>query len=98
MVFSAVLGHQYRQIKLLLNINDLTEQLMTSITLIRFRHTSAERFKIILASVLASQMLRSMDLEESNRYATDLQNNILKDIYRLAIIDQVGQRRTRFCR
>jgi hypothetical protein len=86
--FISVLGHRYEQpiptMNLVKLMNDLKE---------KYPHhfTWAEdpmRYQIIIDGLRAEQMEEAMDLDKTNRYATNIQNRVAKGIATLAAMDQ----------
>ena len=82
------LGHRYQQsvpnMNLVKLMNELKEKFADHFTWAQDPH----RHQIIIDGLRAEQMEQAMDLEKTNRYATNIQNRIAKGIATLAAIDQ----------
>jgi hypothetical protein len=49
----------------------------------------AERYQILVMGLRAQQIEEAIDLDKSNRYATNLQNRLLKGVNALVTLDQI---------
>lgn len=86
--FISALGHRYEQsiptMNLVRLMNDLKE---------KYPHhfiwaEDPTRYQIIIDGLRAEQMEEAMDLDKTNRYATNIQNRVAKGIATLAAMDQ----------
>lgn len=86
--FISVLGHRYGQSMPTMNLaklmNDLKEKFPHHFTWA----SDPDRFQTIIDGLRAEQMEQAMDLDKTNRYATNIQNRIAKGVATLAAIDQ----------
>ena len=87
--FLIVLGKTYKQTTALLNLSQLMQTLDD-----RYGHhlvwaRDAERYQILVMGLRAQQIEEAIDLDKSNRYATNLQNRLLKGINALVTLDQI---------
>jgi len=86
--FTSVLGHRYEQSMPTMNLVKLMNTLKE-----KYPHhfTWAEdptRYQIIIDGLRAEQMEEAMDLDKTNRYATNIQNRVAKGVATLAAMDQ----------
>lgn len=91
--FSVVLGQTYRQQTAILNFAKLIEKIETD-----YRHhiiwaSDAERFQTLVLGIRARFIEEAIDLDKSNRYATNLQNRILRGFQALVSLDQLDAKR-----
>jgi hypothetical protein len=49
----------------------------------------ADRYQILVMGLRAQQIEDAIDLDKSNRYATNLQNRLLKGVNALVTLDQI---------
>lgn len=87
--FLIVLGKTYQQSTALLNLSQLMQSLEDA-----YRHhlvwaRDADRYEILVMGLRAQQIEDAIDLDKSNRYATHLQNRLLKGINALVTLDQI---------
>jgi hypothetical protein len=92
--FLIVLGQTYRQSTAIFNLMKLIEKLEAD-----YRHHliwagDSERYQLILDSIRAQQIEAAIDLDKSNRYATNLQNRLLKGFQALNTLDQIEAARS----
>jgi hypothetical protein len=86
--FTSALGHRYEQSMPTMNLVKLMNTLKE-----KYPHhfTWAEdptRYQIIIDGLRAEQMDEAMDLDKTNRYATNIQNRVAKGVATLAAMDQ----------
>jgi hypothetical protein len=65
-------------------MNDLNEKYPHHFTWVE----NSTRFQIIIDGLRAEQMEEAMDLDKTNRYATNIQNRVAKGIATLAAMNQ----------
>lgn len=86
--FISVLGHRYKQsvptMNLTVLMNELTQKYPHHF---RWAEDSV-RYQIIIDGLRAEQIEEALDLDKTNRYATNIQNRIAKGVATLAAIDQ----------
>jgi hypothetical protein len=86
--FTTALGHRYQQSMPTMNLvklmNDLKEKYPHHFTWA----DEPTRYQIIIDGLRAEQMEEAMDLDKTNRYATNIQNRVAKGIATLAAMDQ----------
>ena len=87
--FLLVLGKTYKQSTALLNLSQLMQSLEDA-----YRHhlvwaRDADRYETLVMGLRAQQIEDAIDLDKSNRYATNLQNRLLKGINALVTLDQI---------
>ena len=86
--FLMVLGQQYKQSAVTLNLatlmNTLAEKYLHHFMWAR----APRRHQMIIDAIRQEQMREVMDLEKSNRYAVSFQNRIFKGIQMMATLDQ----------
>ena len=87
--FLIVLGKTYKQTTALLNLSQLMQSLDD-----RYPHhlvwaRDADRYEILVMGLRAQQIEEAIDLDKSNRYATNLQNRLLKGVNALVTLDQI---------
>ena len=96
--FSLVLGQTYQQQTATLNLAKLIEKIETD-----YRHhlvwaSDAERFQTLVLGIRAQFIEEALDLDKSNRYATALQNRILRGFQALVSLDQLDAKRNELSR
>lgn len=85
--FIKVLVSQYQQKSVLDNLDKLIHEILSNNKQHIRWNMNASRFEAIIRGMRAEQLLAVMDLEKSTRYATSLQNRIIKGFTALAAID-----------
>jgi hypothetical protein len=86
--FVSVLGHRYQQSTPTLNLAKLMNELKDKYPHHFIWAQDPDRYQIIIDGLRAEQMEQAMDLDQTNRYATNIQNRISKAIATLAALDQ----------
>ena len=87
--FLIVLGKTYKQPTALLNLNKLLESLENAYHHHLVWAKDADRYQILVIGLRAQKIEEAIDLDKSNRYATYLQNRLLKGINALVSLDQI---------
>jgi hypothetical protein len=86
--FVSVLGLRYQQSTPTLNLAKLMNELKDNYPHHFIWAQDPDRYQIIIDGLRAEQMEQAMDLDQTNRYATNIQNRISKAIATLAALDQ----------
>ena len=86
--FLMVLGQQYKQSAVTLNLAALMNTLADKYAYHLMWARAPKRHQLIIDAIRQQQMREVMDLEKSNRYAVSFQNRIFKGIQMLGILDQ----------
>uniref|UniRef100_UPI00404754DB hypothetical protein n=1 Tax=Polynucleobacter sp. TaxID=2029855 RepID=UPI00404754DB len=86
--FVSVLGHRYKQSMPTMNLVKLMNDLKENFPHHFIWAEDPDRYQIIIDGLRAEQMEQAMDLDKTNRYATNIQNRIAKGVATLAAIDQ----------
>lgn len=86
--FISVLGYRYQQSVPTLNLAKLMNELTEKYPNHFLWAENPIRYQIIIDGLRAEQMEDAMDLDKTNRYATNIQNRIAKGVATLAAIDQ----------
>ena len=87
--FLIVLGQTYRQSTAILNLNQLIEEIQSSFGHHLLWASDSERYQLLIDGLRAQQVQTVLDLDKSNRYATNLQNRLLKGFQALHTLDQI---------
>ena len=87
--FLIVLGKTYKQPTALLNLNKLLESLENAYHHHLVWAKDADRYQILVMGLRAQKIEEAIDLDKSNRYATNLQGRLLKGINALVTLDQI---------
>ena len=87
--FLIVLGKTYKQPTAPLNLSQLMQSLDDAYRDHLVWARDADRYQILLMGLRAQQIEQAIDLDKSNRYATNLQNRLLKGINALVTLDQI---------
>lgn len=82
------LGERYAQTTVTLNLAALMNQLREKYEFHLLWAIAPVRHQCIIDAIRAAQSREVMDLEKSNRYATNFQNRILKGFQALALLNQ----------
>ena len=87
--FLIVLGITYKQTTAILNLHKLIEGLEKH----HYHHLvwakDADRYQILVMGLRAQKIEEAIDLDKSNRYATNLQSRLLKGVNALVTLDQI---------
>ena len=86
--FLMTLGQRYKQAAVTLNLATLMNKLKERWEFHFIWAQSPSRYQAIIDGLRAEQMERAIDLDKSQRYATNLQNRMLKGFSALAALDQ----------
>jgi len=86
--FLMVLGQQYKQSAVTLNLATLMNTLADKYSHHLMWARAPKRHQMIIDAIRQEQMREVMDLEKSNRYAVSFQNRIFKGIQMMATLDQ----------
>ena len=87
--FLIVLGKTYKQTTAILNLHKLIEGLDKHYYHHLVWAKDADRYQILVTGLRAQKIEEAIDLDKSNRYATHLQNRLLKGVYALVTMDQI---------
>lgn len=87
--FLIVLGKTYKQSTALLNLSKLIQTFDDAYPHHLVWARDAERYQILVMGLRAQQIEEAIDLDKSNRYATNLQNRLLKGVNALVTLDQI---------
>ena len=87
--FLIVLGKTYKQTTALLNLSQLMQSFDDSYPHHLVWARDADRYEILVMGLRAQQIEEAIDLDKSNRYATNLQNRLLKGVNALVTLDQI---------
>ena len=87
--FLIVLGKTYKQATAHLNLMKLLESLEASYHHHLVWARDQMRYQILVMGLRAQKIEEAIDLDKSNRYATNLQNRVLKGINALVTLDQI---------
>ena len=87
--FLIVLGKTYKQPTAFLNLNKLLESLENTYHHHLVWAKDADRYQILVMGLRAQKIEEAIDLDKSNRYATNLQSRLLKGINALVTMDQI---------
>jgi hypothetical protein len=86
--FLMTLGQRYKQAAVILNLGAVMNELNESYPYHLTWAQAPSRYQAIIDGLRAEQMERAIDLDKSQRYATNLQNRMLKGFSALAALDQ----------
>jgi hypothetical protein len=86
--FLITLGQRYKQAAVTLNLAALMNELKERWEFHFIWAQAPSRYQIIIDGLRAEQMEQAIDLDKSQRYATNLQNRMLKGFSALAALDQ----------
>ena len=86
--FLMVLGQQYKQSAVTLNLAELMNAMSSKYPYHLMWARAPRRHQMIIDAIRQEQMREVMDLEKSNRYAVSFQNRIFKGIQMMATLDQ----------
>jgi len=86
--FLITLGQRYKQAAVTLNLATLMNELKECWEFHFIWAQSPSRYQTIIDGLRAEQMEQAIDLDKSQRYATNLQNRMLKGFSALAALDQ----------
>ena len=86
--FLMALGQRYKQPAVTLNLGDLMNELKENWEFHFIWAQAPARYQTIIDGLRAEQMEQAIDLDKSQRYATNLQNRMLKGFSSLASLDQ----------
>jgi hypothetical protein len=86
--FLMVLGQQYKQSAVTLNLATLMNALSDKYPHHLMWARAPKRHQMIIDAIRQEQMREVMDLEKTNRYAVSFQNRIFKGIQMMATLDQ----------
>ena len=86
--FSMTLGQRYKQSAVTLNLATLLNELKENWEFHFIWAQAPARYQTIIDGLRAEQMEQAIDLDKSQRYATNLQNRMLKGFSALAALDQ----------
>jgi len=87
--FLIVLGKTYKQTTAILNLQKLMEGLEKHYYHHLVWARDADRYQILVIGLRAQKIEEAIDLDKSNRYATNLQNRLLKGVNALVTMDQI---------
>ena len=82
------LGQRYKQSAVTLNLGAVINELNESYPYHLMWAKAPARYQTIIDGLQAEQMEQAIDLDKSQRYATNLQNRMLKGFSALAALDQ----------
>ncbi|WP_071467534.1 hypothetical protein [Polynucleobacter asymbioticus] len=86
--FLMTLGQRYKQSAVTLNLATLLNELKENWEFHFIWAQAPARYQIIIDGLRAEQMKQAIDMDKSQRYATNLQNRMLKGFSALAALDQ----------
>jgi hypothetical protein len=86
--FLMTLGQRYKQSAVTLNLATLLNELKENWEFHFIWAQAPSRYQIIIDELRGEQMEQAIDLDKSQRYATNLQNQMLKGFSALAALDQ----------
>ena len=86
--FLMTLGQRYKQSAVTLNLATLLNELKENWEFHFIWAQAPARYQTIIDGLRAEQMEQAIDLDKSQRYATNLQNRMLKGFSALAALDQ----------
>lgn len=86
--FLITLGQRYKQPAVTLNLGALMNELKENWEFHFIWAKAPSRYQAIIDGLRAEQMEQAIDLDKSQRYATNLQNRMLKGFSALAALDQ----------
>ena len=86
--FLMTLGQRYKQPAVTLNLGVLLNELKENWEFHFIWAQAPSRYQAIIDGLRAEQMEQAIDLDKSQRYATNLQNRMLKGFSALAALDQ----------
>lgn len=86
--FLMTLGQRYKQAAVTLNLGEVMNELNERYPYHLRWAQAPSRYQAIIDGLRAEQMERAIDLDKSQRYATNLQNRMLKGFSALAALDQ----------
>ena len=86
--FLMTLGQRYKQSAVTLNLAALLNELKENWEFHFIWAQAPSRYQTIIDGLRAEQMEQAIDLDKSQRYATNLQNRMLKGFSALAALDQ----------
>jgi len=86
--FLMTLGQRYKQAAVTLNLATLMNELKENWEFHFIWAEAPARYQTIIDGLRAEQMEQAIDLDKSQRYATNLQNRMLKGFSALAALDQ----------
>lgn len=86
--FLITLGQRYKQSAVTLNLGALMNELKEHWEFHFIWAQAPSRYQTIIDGLRAEQMEQAIDLDKSQRYATNLQNRMLKGFSALAALDQ----------
>ena len=86
--FLMALGQRYKQPAVTLNLGALMNELKENWEFHFIWAQAPSRYQTIIDGLRAEQMEQAIDLDKSQRYATNLQNRMLKGFSALAALDQ----------
>ena len=87
--FLIVLGITYKQTTAILNLHKLIEGLEKHYYHHLVWAKDADRYQILVMGLRAQKIEEAIDLDKSNRYATNLQSRLLKGVNALVTLDQI---------
>jgi len=86
--FLMTLGQRYKQSAVTLNLATLLNELKENWEFHFIWAQAPARYQTIIDGLRAEQMEQAIDMDKSQRYATNLQNRMLKGFSALAVLDQ----------